>query len=254
MPTQGPAGSGDYVVCDGDCIASIASAPGHFWETVWNDSANAELKEARGDPNVLLPGDRVTVPPLREKEESCGTEATHAFRRKGVPAKFRMRLLEEPDAEEVDDDPDAGTPRHENGEIVSEDPEEPDRDSEPQPRANVDFILTIDGKITEGQTDGDGYLEVSIPPGARSGKLTIAPATERAEEIEVQLGHLAPLDSVLGVKQRLANLGFDCGDRSDELTEDLHEAIAAFQDLHDLEATGELDDTVRAKIEESHGS
>ncbi len=71
----------------------------------------------------------------------------------------------------------------------------------------------------------------------------------------LQLGNLDPISEVRGVKQRLANLGFDCGNtNNDELNEDLEGALSAFQSAHDLDVTGEIDQATRDKLKDVHGS
>ncbi|MGC9973362.1 MAG: LysM domain-containing protein [Bryobacteraceae bacterium] len=46
-----------HVVKQGDCMSSIADQYGFFWETLWNHERNAQLKERRKNPNVLMAGD-----------------------------------------------------------------------------------------------------------------------------------------------------------------------------------------------------
>ena len=204
-----------HVVQAGECIDSIAFAYGFFPETVWDHPDNQELRDLREDPNVLLAGDRVSIPDLRRKTEARATNQRHVFRRKGVPARFRMQLL------------DRG-----------------------EPRADLAYTLVIDGGVTrEGVTDAEGVLDVSLPPNAMHGLLTLAPG-EDEEQIELSLGRLDPISEEQGVRQRLFNLGFL---RVVEASaQDLGAALRRFQIRHDLEVSGERDDATLAKLAEVH--
>jgi hypothetical protein len=245
-------GEGEYLVQSGDCISSIARSHGHFWETLWNDPANATLKAARGNPNILLPGDRVTIPPIRPKVESRPNNARHRFVKKGVPVKFRLRLIAE-QWEEVAEPP-APPPRYEGNDVYVEDPEPAHRAVQERPRANIPYRLELQGRQITGQIDGDGYLEVAIDGTEREARLLLNPDTLQQEEFRIMLGHLDPIEEIVGVKQRLANLTFDCGDRSNEMTPGLREAIAAFQRHVGIEVSGELTDETRQQIRQRHGS
>lgn len=248
----GPIGEGDHEVRDGECMSSIAKTTGHFWETIWNDPGNSELKSVRKDPNVLLPGDRVVVPPLRPKQEPGATEQHHRFRRKGEPAKLRIRLVREPDRDPTE------APEmivvQSGKDSITEDPEPQTQALEDEPRAAVPYILDVDGERYEGTTDADGYLEAPIPGNARKAKLLLNPGTENEEELDLVLGRLDPISEYVGVKQRLANLTFECGDRTDELTDGLRWAIKAFQHKHGLEETGDLTEELRNMIQDLHGA
>ena len=82
-----------HIVMPGQCISSIAFEHGFFPDTLWNDPANAELKEKRQNPGVLLEGDEVAIPELRLKIQAAASERRHCFRRKGVPEKLRLQLM-----------------------------------------------------------------------------------------------------------------------------------------------------------------
>jgi hypothetical protein len=249
---RGPVGQGDYVVREGDCIGSIAKQHGHFWETLWTEPANAELRRVRGDPNILFPGDRVTIPPIRLREEQRPTDQRHRFIKRGEPAKLRLRLLEE----RRDEQPaaDAPPPRYVGRDVYTEDPPAPPSPLVDRPRKNVPYVLSVDGEVFRGRTDADGYLEAWISPTATTGRLLLNPGTAGEEDLVLNLGHLDPIDEIAGVKQRLANLAFDCGDRTNEMTPGLRDALLAFQDKHGLQATGELTDEVRRKLRDLHRS
>jgi N-acetylmuramoyl-L-alanine amidase len=210
-------GQGNYVVQQGDCMSSIAYENGFSWETLWNHADNAQLKQKRKNPNVLLEGDLLTIPPLTLKQVAGATEKRHRFKRKGVPEKLRIKLLDEFD----------------------------------QPRANLDYIIVIDGDSRRGKTNGGGELIERIPPGAREGKLILG--EDQAEKINLNLGSLDPVSAMSGVKARLANLGFYRGAIDGTLDKAALQALRDFQTKQGLQVTGAADDATRQKLLEVHG-
>jgi len=205
----------EYKVKQGDSIASIAFKRGLFPDTIWDDPKNKELKEKRGCPDVLMPGDIVFVREKKEKEESCATEQKHRFRRKGVPAKLEVQLMEDG-----------------------------------EPRDNLEYQLIIDGISVSGKTDKDGWVRHSIPPNAKKGELKIGDS----EVIDLQIGRLDPVTTIEGIQQRLNNLAFNCGEPSGKLDDRTSAAIRSFQQEHGLEATGKPDEKTESKLVEVHGS
>jgi hypothetical protein len=211
--------STDYVVRQGDCIASIGADYGFLPKTIWNHPANAELKQRREFENVLLPGDIVVIPDKVLRHENRPTDNRHVFVRKGVPEKLEVVLLD-----------DAGLPR-----------------------ANLFYVVTIDGRSVPGNTDAEGRLRISIPPNARQGHLLVRDG-QLEEEYPLQLGHLDPITEITGVQARLSNLGFDCGSERGESGPKTMQAIRQFQESAGLEPTGELDNITREKLKIAHGS
>ena len=204
-----------YEVHQGDCISSIAFKHGFFPDTLWNDPANAELKKKRGDPNVLLPGDIVTIPDKRTKEVSRATGEVHKFRRKGVPEKLKLQLL-----------------------------------IEGEPRANEPYKIEIDALTFAGATDSKGRIECSIPPDARQGRLLLK---DGAEVYELQLGHLDPLDQISGLQGRLHHLGFYRGAIDGQMSASTELAILEFQLSQNLETTGEPDAATLNALQQTYG-
>jgi hypothetical protein len=205
----------EFTVKQGDCISSIAEKYGHFWEKLWDHPNNAELREKRKDPNVLYPGDIVFIPDKEEKQESAATEQRHRFRKNGVPAWLRLRLL-----------------------------------NYGEPRANESYILDIDGVLFSGTTNADGELECVIPPDAKRGRLRFG---EEHDEYILELGSVDPITEISGVQARLNNLGFDCGAADGAMRSETQAALMEFQKEHELPQSGEPDEKTRNKLLEAHG-
>ena len=203
-----------HVIQQGDSVIQLSEEHGLFAETIWDDPANADLKAERKDMNILLPGDEVVIPDLRPKSERVETLQRHRFRRKGIPAIFRLQVFD-----------------HE------------------EPRANQEYTFDIDGVTQQGTTDEHGIIAVYLPADAQKGKLLVGPDQFF---LEIQFGHLDPINELIGIQKRLNNLGYDCGEADGELDEQTIAALAAFQRRFDLEETGEPDDETIAKLEELH--
>ncbi len=69
-----------------DSLSSLAAANGlASWERIWNDAANAALRELRGSPENIREGDIIEIPAKQLGEVSRPTEVRHPFVRVGVP-------------------------------------------------------------------------------------------------------------------------------------------------------------------------
>ena len=202
-----------HEVKQGGCIDSIAWQFGHFPQTLWEHSANESLRKLRKDGNVLYPGDVLIIPELRLRPVTCETERRHRFRRRGVPAKLYARLMVE---DEV---------------LVGE-----------------EYEAEIDGKRHAGKTDGEGRIALDIHPQARGGWIRI-----HGREFRVQLGVLDPLDTVSGQQARLKQLGFYGGPANDKPSDELTEAIRAFQRHHKLTESGEADEETMGRLRSHYG-
>jgi len=214
--SKSPICPGTYTVEQGDCMTSIAYRAGFFSDALWNHPKNSELKKKRKNPNALLSGDKVFMPEKRIRNETGATEKRHRFRRKGVPSKLHIRLL----------------------------------DAEGEPRTDIEYIIDIDGEIRSGETDQDGMIDESISPDAVRAKLVIEPEGDM-EEYDLTLGGIDPIDEISGAQSRLKNLGY-LENLSGELDEETTSAISRFQKEFGLNETGEIDSATQAKLESYH--
>ena len=206
----------------GDCASSIAFQHGLFVDTIWSHPENAALRQKRASAYVLQVGDDLFVPDPHPKDVPADTDKRHVFRRRGVPEVLRIRLLDPLDA----------------------------------PRAGVTYTLKIEGGAEiKGATDSDGWVIATIPPNAMRGTLEL-PDNER---YSLNLGHLEPADTILGMQQRLRNLRYPIDkDSPGQLGPDTWSAVRKFLfeetgDLIDDEDPKRLPD-VQDRLSRRHGS
>ena len=208
----------DHVVEQGECLSSIAEKSGHFWEKVWYHPRNVELRELRKDPNILLPGDLLFVPPIELRFESAATDQIHCFQRKGVPAKLQLQFC-------VED----------------------------KPRGGERYAITIsDGKVLEGTLDAEGRLEQPISPHAQWARVVVGVGAAISTYF-LDLGHMDPITDLNGVQKRLLNLGY-LPQMEDPPGEATRQAIIAFQHSRKLPETGTMNERTCAALEGAHGS
>jgi hypothetical protein len=198
-------------------MESIAYERGFLWQTLWNLPDNAELKSKR-KPNLLLPGDRVTIPAIRVRQETKPADQLHKFVMQGSKSQLKLRFLDE----------------------------------KQQPRSGVAYILTIDGRTTNGSLDGQGSLSVPIPPNASQGSIVLKTDPD-PETYPLNFGHLDPDSSPTGIRGRLNNLGFACAGDGD-WDDNLQGAVKRFQIANDIQPTGQLDDQTRQALMQGHQS
>jgi N-acetylmuramoyl-L-alanine amidase len=204
----------EHKIKQGQDISSIASQYGVPPGKIWNDPANAQLKDQRKDQNVLHPGDVLVIPDKEEKEESGETEQRHRFRRKGG-ARLRLRFM-----------------------------------NEDTPLADESYVLDVDGMTREGQTDGEGWLDEPLPTKAQRGMLYLG---EKRRAVPLNFATVDPVTEISGAQVRLKNLGYYSGDVSGRLDEQTADSLEAFQEKFSLEVTGELDQATQDKLLEQHG-
>jgi N-acetylmuramoyl-L-alanine amidase len=207
-----------YVVRQGECLSSIASANGFSdYRTIYEHADNEAFRRKRPNPDVLFPGDEIVIPDKAAAPHECATGEAHRFSIPRVRALARVAILE------TDDQPCADTP----------------------------YELRFGDQVRSGRTNDEGLLEEPVPATLESAKLTL---TDLDVEIELEFGGLDPIDEATGVQSRLNNLGFWCGAVDGKIGPKTKAALAAFQASRGLDPTGDLDDATRAQLSAGHES
>lgn len=210
-----------HVVKQGECLSSIAARHGLTWRQLWEDPANATLRQRRKDPHVLHPGDEVTIPaPAPPRAALALDKVTTIVRRRRGHRPLVLHVVDSADA--------------------------PIRDAE--------YRLTFEGGAAlTGRTDERGVLRTELPVEVEEAELEVG-----AWRFPLLIGHLNPLEDVTddglsGAQGRLANLGYDPGPADGAMGPRTAAALRAFQHAEGLDVTGALDGPTRERLRARHG-
>lgn len=212
-----------HVVKQGECLYRIAKHYGFAdWRTIYDHADNEAFRSKRPNPNVIYPGDELAIPDKDTKQLVLPTTTKHKLRVKRPRVMLRIKL----------------------------------EDELGQPLAGKQFELVFGQDLHEGSTDGDGVLEVKVRTSDELGELTVWGSGDRQAERwswQLRVGHLDPVEELVGVRERLNNLGFYCTPTGQEPDDTLRFAVRGFQRQVGLEVTGEVDDATRGKLVQLHG-
>jgi type VI secretion system secreted protein VgrG len=132
------------------------------------------------------------------------------------------------------------------------------QDADFEPLAKKHYVLFAEGQRLEGETSGDGGIDVEITAEATVVDVTLYLddyPTGRTRRYTMNVAELPPETKWPGALTRLHNLGYygaDTDKTEPAATE--HDAVKWFQKDHELEPTGELDGATAATIKKVHGS
>ena len=121
-------------------------------------------------------------------------------------------------------------------------------DSGGKPFKNMPYKLETKDKTYEGNSDDEGLIEHKIPNNVSEGTLIFG-----EEKVKILFDAFADIEDLKGVQQRLNNLGFDCGTPDGEMSSETIEALQMFQEIYDLEVTGEATRETKDKLLEIVG-
>ena len=211
-----------HIVEQGECLSSIAANYGFpDWHVVYDDPNNADFRALRPDPNLIYPGDQLYIPDPRIREEPCQTDRLHCFQVTFQPTYFNVRV----------------------------------RDLGDQPIANAPYRLNLTNLGVTGTTDDQGWIRCKIPAQSEFGTLMVWPNPADQETViawSLYVGHLDPLETITGVKARLNNLGYDCGDVNSIQDEEYESAVRQFQTDYGLKVDGIVGPQTRGKLKQEH--
>lgn len=199
----------------GECAESVAAECKTPLDKLWDHPDNQALKALRKSPNVLLPGDELSVPREPGTLELKANQVNR-FVVKGQTTRLKLVLT----------------------------------DAVQQPLKQLNFKLTLGELEISGTTGEAGEIDEAIPATATSALLFMEGSDEA---VELLIGSLDPVTELSGVQARLENLGFDPGPVDGIMGPLTQAAILAFRQRSDLPESEDVDDELRSKLLEAHG-
>jgi len=119
-----------------------------------------------------------------------------------------------------------------------------------EPIADLPYELTMAEVKATGRTTKDGMILQKLPPDTTTGTLTLDGFTR-----DVTFEPMDDSSKITGAQARLKNLAAGTEDDEDGVLDEYTQlAIMRFQNKHEMDTSGQLDDSTVAKLKERYGS
>jgi len=130
-------------------------------------------------------------------------------------------------------------------------------DDDCEPYAERSFAFCLEGyPEIRGTTDKDGFVIIDSPPSGTQGYVEVWPDDHEPDDKvrwDVEIASIISPQTPQGASMRLANLNYFASDPTDEMTDELREAIDYFQsESEGLEVTGKLDGVTASRLGDLH--
>jgi hypothetical protein len=226
-----------HKVKQGEHLTSIASMYGfRDFLTIWLHPDNSDLRRQRRNPNLLFPGDEVSIPEKQQKSEPVVTDKVHRFQIEGQKKLLLQIIVQDMNA---------------------------------TTRKDTFYFLRVHEDVFAHNTDANGMTKDQIDAPDRDGELLL---DDSRLLFRLKIGHLNPLiespekvadekdrrEAIAGWQDRLNNLGYFAG-YTPTNDRQLRWAIEEFQCEHGWnpvkgkKPTGKTDGETRDKLEEVYG-
>jgi len=207
-----------HTVAQGETLLRIARQYGYKTSTaLYNHPSNAEFRALRPDPNLIYPGDVITIPPKKEKFMPLRANSLNTFVVQNEKQYFRLKVA------------------YDDGDDIT---------------VNVlciDTVLQSDGLI-EVELNNNDALTGNVDLYLKAGETT------PTKSFAVQIGNLDPIDTLSGVQGRCNMLGFNCGKVDGVMGEKTRIGVKEFKYQHELDVDGIPGPKTKAKLQQVFGS
>jgi len=189
-------------------------------KTLLDMPANDSLAD-RPHPEILNPGESITLPDLEPVKHTLATGKKHKLTIQRPKVKLSVTLMT----------------------------------FQGKPTAATDAEVTPEGKPAEKVSLGGGKFETKIQATCAQALVKVTSPDAKKPDIhwKLRLGFLGRSETDEGALARLRNLGYYRVVPKDAEPRERRAAIEEFQFDQGLTQSGTLDDDTRAKIEEVHG-
>ena len=204
-----------HTVKEGDYLIKIAQDYGfNDYRSIWDHPQNMELKLKRKSANAIYPGDSLFIPDKDPTKRYYATGQRHVIQLRPNPNILRIVF----------------------------------KSIEDEPITDTECTLKVGSESYVLITNSNGLVAELIPRDATQGKLSILD-----REFQMQIGELDPVDTDMGQKSRLTNLGYYLGSPDIDDEKQLKSAVEEFQCDQGVNVTGDCDAHTEAALTKAHG-